>query len=393
MQPDPTARFLEALRASLRDETLVKLTLGAPCGPDPTLRNVRGRPVQLRAGPRLQLVWRHETRDLTHNHPHEAGVAQVAELLSSAFGSGHLFTLEHTLQLERRGRRWRLRTGPPQHTAPPARSHDRDKERPVQLDPEWMQALGVLDRRGRPKRGMESKRRQILRFVEILGHLLGEGSDGGLSLVDMGCGRGTLTFAAYQLLRARHGASSRVLGVELRPELVQRAEALARSTGYDGLSFTAGTIDTVALEGVDVVVALHACDTATDDALARGVEAGARWLVAAPCCHQQIRPQLQSAGSLELALKHGILRTRTAEIVTDALRAALLEAAGYRARVFEFIGAEHTDKNLLITAERRAGGPDAGQREAALQRIRSLAQEHGIVEQRLAEHLGVSLGA
>ncbi len=392
MQPDPTTRFLEALRESLQEQTLVKITLGAPCGPDPTLRKVRGRPVQLRAGPRLQLVWRHEARDLTHNHPHEEGVAQVAELLGTAFGSGHLFTLAHTLQLQRRGERWRLRTGPPQHDTAPDRAHDRDKERPVALDPAWMRGLGVLDRRGRPKRGMESKRRQILRFVEILDHMLRgvEPTERGLSLVDMGCGRGSLTFAAYQLLIARAGPRSRVLGVERRPELVQRAAELARRVGYDGLSFAAGHIDSVSLDGV---VALHACDTATDDALARGIEAGARWLVVAPCCHQQVRPQLTGPELLQPVLRHGILRTRQAEIATDALRAALLEAVGYRARVLEFIGAEHTDKNLLIIAARRADAQPGDLVGAAVRRVQQLARAHGIVEQRLAEHLGVSLEA
>ena len=263
------------------------------------------------------------------------------------------------------------------------------------LDPAWMRGLGVLDRRGRPKRGMESKRRQILRFVEILDHMLRgvEPTERGLSLVDMGCGRGSLTFAAYQLLIARAGPRSRVLGVERRPELVQRAAELARRVGYDGLSFAAGHIDSVSLDGVDGVVALHACDTATDDALARGIEAGARWLVVAPCCHQQVRPQLTGPELLQPVLRHGILRTRQAEIATDALRAALLEAVGYRARVLEFIGAEHTDKNLLIIAARRADAQPGDLVGAAVRRVQQLARAHGIVEQRLAEHLGVSLEA
>jgi hypothetical protein len=137
------------------------------------------------------------------------------------------------------------------------------------------------------------------------------------------------------------------------------------------------------------VIALHACDTATDDALAAGIGAGARWLLAAPCCHKELRPQLRSE-PLAPVLQHGILRTREAEIATDALRAAVLEARGYSARVFEFVSTEHTDKNLMIAAVRRDGAsPDPD--PAAGEAVRSLAAFYGVERQRLADRLGVPL--
>ncbi|MBX2799908.1 MAG: SAM-dependent methyltransferase [Myxococcales bacterium] len=387
MATDPRQTFVTALDEALTSDRLVKLTLGAPCGPDATLKNVRGRPVQLSAGPRLQLVWRHDTRDLTRNHPHHEGVQEVQRLLGEHFGSGHLTTTEGSLQLQRRKKGWQLSRGPAQHAAPQTKAHDRTKQRAATLDPRWMTALGVLDGRGKPKRGKERKRKQILRFTEVLGHFLGEDSRPS-EVLDMGCGGGALTFATYDLLAHRGVAPLRVRGVEVRPHLVDKANAVAADCGYDGLSFEATTIDEVSLDGgVDLIIALHACDTATDDALARGVAAGARWIVAAPCCHREVRPQLQVPEVLSPVLSHGILRTRSAEIATDALRAALLEAAGYRCRVFEFVSSEHTDKNLMITAEHK-GEPAAD----ATERARDLARFYGISRQRLAELLGFALG-
>ncbi len=307
----------------------------------------------------------------------------LEELLGRDFASAHLFTSAGSWQLERRRKGWRLSQA--RAAAPaPAGGHDRAKDRAVSLDPRWLGALGVLDAKGRPKRGMEAKRRQIHRFAELLEHLLGKAS-GPLRLVDMGCGKGYLTFAAYELLRQRDGAAV-VTGVERRPELAAASEALARRLGYEGLSFVPGDIADVPLAEVDVVVALHACDTATDDALARGVEAKARFLVVAPCCHKELRPQLASPEGLDSLLHHGVLRTRQADMVTDALRASLLEASGYRARVVEFISPEHTDKNLMITAERR-DRPRAGAEEEP----RRLARAFGVHEQRLAGHLAYPL--
>jgi SAM-dependent methyltransferase len=233
---------------------------------------------------------------------------------------------------------------------------------------------------------MEGKHRQILRFVEVLDHLLGDAERApGLRVVDLGCGKGYLTFATWQYLRDRGWPDAQVTGIELRPELAAKTERIARSLGCEGLSFRAGSIADAQVDA-DVIIALHACDTATDDALALGVERSARLLLVAPCCHKEVRPQLRAPPALSPVLKHGILRTREAEIATDALRAALLEARGYDARVFEFVSTEHTDKNLMITAVRRPAPV-----EGADARVRELAAFYGIRAQRLAGRLGIAL--
>ena len=242
-------------------------------------------------------------------------------------------------------------------TAPP-RSHDLPKQTLLgdsALD--WLDGLAV----SRP--AMADKRRQIHRYLEILSHLAadcGWTGDKPLTIADMGCGKGYLTFGAWHLFHRLRGWPVRIIGVEARPDLVETTNKLARQIGAEGLEFIAGTIQSIALPPLDALIALHACDTATDDAIRRGIELGAKLIVVAPCCHKQVRPQLHHPESLAPVLKHGIMEERMAEWATDGLRALHLEAAGYRTKLFEFVSSEHTPKNLMIAAI-RTGRP--GRRE------------------------------
>jgi hypothetical protein len=181
-----------------------------------------------------------------------------------------------------------------------------------------------------------------------------------------------------------------VQGVEVRPDLVDLCNRIARAEGFSPrLAFTAGSIEGTPLTQADILIALHACDTATDDALAKGIAAGAALLVVSPCCQKELRRQLSAPPVLADALRHGIFQERQAEFVTDALRAQLLEWAGYRTKVFEFVATEHTAKNLMIAAIRTR---PSGDRETA-GRLRAFSAFYGIRSQRLASLLGFSLDA
>jgi hypothetical protein len=383
-------RFLGELAASVRDGTFVRLTLGKPRGADATLRNLLVRPVTLRGRPQLSLVWRHERRDVTKNHPLDEALRLLAPLVGTDFHSAHLFTTVRLAQLEfsRRGEA-RLTFGPA--AAPAADAHDRPRRRLLPAASQaWLERLGVTTPAGTVREGMADKHRQIHKFTEILSHLCAAGTPAGdgsrpLEIADMGCGKGYLTFAAHDSFNLVLGRPARVRGIEVRPELAEAADRLARETGRPLLSFAAGTITSADLPAVDVLIALHACDTATDDALARGIAAGAGLIVVAPCCQKELRPQLRPPPVLAPALRHGIFRERHAEFATDALRALLLEWAGYRTKVFEFISTEHTAKNLMIAAT-RADGPARTADAAA--RVRDLAAFYGIGHQALARQLG-----
>jgi 2-polyprenyl-3-methyl-5-hydroxy-6-metoxy-1,4-benzoquinol methylase len=371
--PTPTTeKILTLLREAHTGGTLVKLTLGAHRGRDKTLENVFVRPVTLKNGNRLQFVYRHTNRDVTKNLSPNEALARIAEHMEQDFGSAHLFTTEFTAQWKRGSRR--LLTGNPRHTEPADPAHDRPKQRVIAKETNWLQALEAKP----------DKQRQIQKFVEILSHLI-ELPKPKLRLVDMGCGKGYLTFAAYDWLRQHGWPAAEVTGIEQRAELVELCNRVARENNFTGLRFEAGAIDGyLGYRGINVLIALHACDTATDDAIAQGVYAGASLIIVAPCCHKELSRQLKAPPVLAGALKHGILHEREAELVTDSLRAALLEWQGYETKVFEFVSTEHTKKNLMIAAIKRDQPGD-------LQKVKDLAALYGIKSQRLAERLGLRL--
>jgi hypothetical protein len=391
---DPLQEFLRRLRVAAAAGSLVKLTLGRYRGSDATLRNLYVRPVTLRAGQRLSFLWRHATRDVTKNHSPEAAVDLLVTLIGGDFGSAHLFTTTEDAQLEISAEGApRIKILPPAHAAPASGAHDHRKERPIPPESRWLRLVGVTTEAGAVREGMAAKFKQINRFVELLASLVPEAplpADRPVEVADMGCGKGYLTFATWQYLREIARRPARIRGIEQRPELVDGCNRTARACGCTGLEFVSGAIAETAVAPLDVLIALHACDTATDDALAQGVAAGAGLLVVAPCCHQELSPQLVAAPVLAPALRHGIFFERQAEFVTDALRTLLLEWAGYDTRAFEFVSTEHTAKNLMIAAVRRRVAHD---REACAARVCDLAAFYGIRHQHLASRLGFPLAS
>lgn len=387
----PLGRFLSHLREAMANGQLSRVTLSAYRGSDPSLRRVQVRPVELKAGRRLSFVWSHATRDVTKNLDGEAGVTLIQQLLESDFASGHLHTSTATWQIDRKsGGAFRLtRSDSKVSKGTGLQPHDRIKLRAVARDEPWLRALGVTGPAEEIRRGMESKYRQIHRFIELMEPVISavpSNGEGPVRVIDMGCGKGYLTFALYShLIRRNPGRAIEVIGLEVRAELVEAANRIARECRASGLRFENGRIEERPAESITGMIALHACDTATDDALAWGIKAGADWLVCSPCCHRELRPRMIPPENLKAALRHGIFAERQAEFLTDALRVGLLEWTGYEARAFEFISSEHTAKNLMLTGVRRKNTADG---ESTAISVRRLAADYGIQEQRLALHLG-----
>jgi len=393
-------RFLALLSTAITTGTLVKLTLGKPASPpaDPTLVNVFIRPIALKSGPHLTFVWRHAQRDATKNLLPAEGLNHVTYLLGREFLDAHLFTATHTVQLETKpdgSARVRAKATAAAPALGPA-THDHAKNYLIPANAPWLRALGVTNDQGQPRAEQAAKFRQIQKFAELIQPLVAEtfpNAETPIQVADMGSGKGYLTFAVATLL----GAGATVTGREVRPELVDLCNRVARENSLPNLTFSSGAIPAPKFENpeskienpIDVLIALHACDTATDDALAHGIAAGARLLIVSPCCQKEVRPQLVPPPVLADALRHGIFQERQAEFVTDALRALLLEWAGYKTKVFEFISTEHTAKNLLIVAQRvrLAATPD----ETTAQRLRDFARFYGVRHQRLATHLSFAL--
>lgn len=380
-------RFLEKLRTSLRDGSFVKITLSEPTG-DGDLRNVYGRIIEIKGAPHLSLVYRYERRDVTKNFAVAQAAEVIVRLLEDEFRRAYLFTTEGDLQWANDAKGGSVKASRPRFAVAPEPVHDREKNSALPDDAAFLQALGVTNERGEPRPGKAGKLRQIQRFVELCRHLIERSplrDRKSLRVVDMGAGKGYLTFALHAWLTGQ-GIAAEVIGVEARPDLVTLTNELAAKLGCTGLRFVPGTIADFTLpDGVDILIALHACDTATDDALHQGLKNQAPLLLTAPCCHKEVRVHWDPAPVLRPVITHGILAEREAEIATDALRALLLELQGYEAEVFEFVSPEHSGKNLMISAQRRVQPLDPA---PIRERLRELLDFYGVREQRLARLLG-----
>ena len=354
-----TDEFVQHAAESLGDGSFVRLVLSRCVDPVDAPEKVIGRLVELKAGPHLSFTFRYPTRDTTKNMPLDQAAVWVKEQIGVRFRSALLNTTKRDWQLfvEDSGAA-KLVAHKPSKAEAPSREHDRPRQ--AILDDsarDWLRGLGVLNERGNVRPTMADKHAQINRYLEIFTHLAKdcgwlERESGCPTIVDMGCGKGYLTFGLWHLFARVWKRPVKVMGVEVRAELVNSANALARQIGAEGLEFAAGTIENAQLPIVDALIALHACNTATDDAIRRGVGAGAQLIIVAPCCHKEVRPQLGRPAPLAAVLEHGIMTERMAEWATDGLRALFLEWAGYRTKMIEFVSTEHTPKNLMIAAVR-----------------------------------------
>ena len=358
---NPYDEFVRRVTESLGDGSFVRLVLSRGVDTADAPEKVIGRLVELKAGPHLSLTFRYPTRDTTKNLVLDQAAIWVKEQIGVRFRSALLNTTKRDWQLfvDDSGDA-KLVAHKPARAEAPSRAHDRTRQ--TILDDsarDWLHGLAVLNDRGNIRPAMADKHAQINRYLEIFAHLARDcgwsererGNDCP-TIIDMGCGKGYLTFALWHLFARVWKRPVTVIGVEVREELVDSANALARRIGAEGLEFTAGTIESAKLPNVDALIALHACNTATDDAIRRGIELGAKLIIVAPCCHKEVRPQLGRPGPLAAVLEHGIMAERMAEWATDGLRALFLEWAGYRAKLIEFVSTEHTPKNLMIAAVR-----------------------------------------
>lgn len=386
------ASFLQHLAKSCTDDSFVRLSLSSPARLDAAVQRIQARLIELHDQRHLSFTAKERQRDTTQNVPLPDAIGWVERKLASEFRAAMLATTtaDWQLQLPASGEGKLIRHRPSTKDVPP-RSHDGNK--PTFLGVAalpWLRGLGIVDQSGRPRQNLADKKAQIDRYVEIFAHLARDCGwnaprppDRPLHFVDVGCGKGHLTFAAWHCGKHVLRAPVRVVGVEMRDELVTNASVLARELAGDELAFVRGDIQQVALPEVDALIALHACNTATDHAIRRGVQAGAKLILVAPCCHQEVRPQLGKPEPLAAVLRHGLMAERLAEWATDGLRALVLEWAGYRTKVIEFVGSEHTAKNLLLAAVRADQPPSPAERTAARAAIDAFRAFFGIAHSAL----------
>ncbi|MBA2641129.1 MAG: SAM-dependent methyltransferase [Nocardioidaceae bacterium] len=368
--PEPLSTGLDRVRRLLLDtDGLVRaVASGKRRGQQPPWRRIELRYVDLRAGRHLQLTTYDQTQAHTSNSPAGPDAARVVDgLLAQPFGGWHVRSTGCTTQLRvtKRGDAQLSRTRETDDSTPD-RSHDRGKHRLLGSADPWLIALGIADNQGRVKPSRQAKLRQVEEFCRLLaasvddalaaGHLRSPTEDDPLRVVDLGCGNAYLTFAAHRYLTSVRGLAVATTGLDVKEQSRARNSRLAAELGAHDLRFEAVSIADATLDRPpDVALALHACDTATDDALARALQWQSPLILAAPCCHHQLQSQLRRQPAPEpyaLLTRHGILRERLADTLTDALRAALVRMRGYRVDVVEFVGSEHTPRNTLLRAVR-----------------------------------------
>lgn len=342
------------------DEGLARAVLSKP-RPESPYSRVTVRPVLVDEELRYQFEYR-QGEKATHANllPNEAE-STLADLIRRDFRQALLQTPAHDYQVLDGAKMLRR---PP--TAKPAElAHDRRKRYLLEegTPVPFLVELGVMTPDGKVRAQRYDKFRQVNRFLELVEEALPARP---LRIVDFGSGKSYLTFALYHLLAVTRGLDVEIVGLDLKEDVIERCSTLARRLGYERLRFEVGDISLYDGAGADVVVSLHACDTATDAALEQAVRWGTEVILAVPCCQHELHGQVRDDGLAPL-LAHGILRERFAALATDAARAQLLEAVGYDAKVVEFVDLEHTAKNLLIRAvrKRESGNPEAMHRYRA----------------------------
>ncbi len=384
-------------QAALDEQAFVQMTLKGSISGGLPWRLVKVRPVQIKNQRHLQVSHFDARQDITKNYRMDEAPGKINELLALPFSSIRLeTTLEDiSIQFSKKGK-------PIIHRSTPERPHEvrtdhdqwKDWPIPPTLPDPFLQTIGIQAADGHIKADMQDKFAQINEFLKLVDHTgaLEQFGHSPIRILDCGCGSAYLTFATHHYLNTIRQLPTTLSGVDVNPRLIDRSNAYGRSLGLGDQCFHASPIiDFLPDDAPDIVLALHACDTATDEALALGVRHGAPLILAVPCCHKHLNKQLEVRDPFQPVMRHGILKQRMADILTDSFRALILRVLGYKTDVIEFISSEHTSRNLMIRAVKRTepGDPAFVQEYLAL---KSFWQVTPFLETLLAAQLSEWIG-
>ena len=393
--------FINKLQSSLKEGSFVKLTLSKPSAisrqQSADLNNVYVKPIILKNEKMFSFTYRYERRDETKNYDAEQTFEIITNLLNEVFLNASLFTLTEdvTLLISKKGKAT-VMTKAVKEQREQNVQHDKVKNRLINTDNPWWFKLGLTTREGKVTADMQHKFKQICKYVEIVnGVMKNVKFDGKIRIADMGAGKGYLTFALYEYLTQRCKYDIEMEGVEIRPDLVAKINEIIKESNLKDFRFVESSIESfgcqqstdngqqpatnsqqpTANSQLDVLIALHACNTATDDAIIKGIESGAKLIICAPCCHKQIRQEMEKSKIVDPITRYGIFLERQAVMITDAIRALIMEYFGYKTQVMEFIEMEHTPKNILLVGRKSDAPVD---KEAILKQIEDLKKQYGI---------------
>ncbi|HZJ23638.1 MAG TPA: SAM-dependent methyltransferase [Anaerolineales bacterium] len=317
------------------------------------------RPVEIKGERNLQFSYFDEKKDVTSNYLVAESTAPLDELLALPFRNIFVENTTGNLQVNI-SKKGKVLVNEVKAASPalPDLSHDRQKSRLLTAEnaAPFLKAVGIMTQDGKIRADMQRKFKQINEFLRLVDETdsFVHFRESPLHVVDFGCGNAYLTFAVYYYLHDILKLDAHVVGVDIKADLIERHQEKAKALGWSQLTFQTGRISDYRSEIVpDVVLALHACDTATDDALAQGIRWGSKLIVCAPCCQHELQQQMSQVpmpNALLPIFQHGILFERVGDILTDTFRASILRIMGYRTDVTQFVPIEHTAKNLMIRA-------------------------------------------
>jgi trans-aconitate methyltransferase len=383
----------DLIRRYVRPDDLVRATFsGVQRNATSPWQRVVIRRIVLSDAPHTQFNWHTAQNCVTRNYGPEDALP-IEELASVSFRHAHVEAPDRTIEA-RVAKRGQLLVTARNASNEAEVSHDEPKHRLITEDAPFLELIG-MSQNGRVKPTAQRKYRQINEFIRTVDHTLGTAARPGvrLRIVDLGCGNAYLTFAMHHFLTEVRGADCIITGVDRGSDTIQRNNARATQLRVpDRLTFVESEItDFTPEEPPDLVVALHACDTASDDALAKGVHWDAPFLLVSPCCHHNLQQQLPSSTlppGFGQIMRHGVLREQFGDLLTDTLRACLLTVAGYAVEVFAFVPLEHTARNNLIRAVRRAdvrSGPALADYRALTENLRLKPRLAELLDTRLPE--------
>jgi SAM-dependent methyltransferase len=391
--PNPQKKFIESLEGSLKEENFVSLSLGNYKGSEENLKNIYVRKAIIKREEKLSFTYRYKTKDIIKNYDLDEGCGIIGKYMADGFRVVNLNTLRFNLHFEvQNNGKTVLKTTEPTAGATLSTDHNKLKKRPISpKNKPYLVDLNITDKEGNVFKNAQDKYRQINHYVDILSPLIKSlPQDKRLKVVDMGSGKGYLTFALYDYLKNVLDLQTDVTGVEFRADLVALCNKIAEHSDFTGLHFEEGTIEKYDGENIDMLIALHACDTATDDAIVKGITGNAGLIVVAPCCHKQVRREMEKHkvhNDVDFLTRYGIFLERQAEMVTDGIRAMILEYFGYKTKVFEFISDAHTPKNIMIVGQKQE--KITTRDEKLLKKIKDTKAYFGIEFHHLEKMMGI----
>ena len=379
--------FIDLIKSSFEKRTLIKISMSKVANRTDDLKMIYVTPVELKSGLKLSFKYRHATKDEVKNFSKKEALDLLEELIGNSFLQivANTAEEEHQLLINKKGKAKHITKK--HKTALKTLNHDKEKNYLIKSENNiYLKELGICDTNGRVKDKQQDKFRQINRYVELLSHWFEKiDPTKKLNIVDMGSGKGYLTFALYDYLKNQLGINVSITGVELRKNLVDLCTKISSDCHFKDLKFISKDIRDFTAEEIDVIIALHACDTATDLAIYQGIKAEAKLIVCAPCCHKQVRKDMGKKSQFKALTKHGIFEERQAEMLTDTIRSLLMEREGFNTKVFEFISNEHTQKNVMMIGHHTNSKKD---REKINNEVKELKEAFNIQRHELEDLLG-----